>query len=240
MADPQPSGGVTCKIAEDHALITIARPPVNALDTQAVIAVQTAFLSAPKDMPIILTGTGSSFCAGVDTRAYNVYSPDEKADLILALTSMTAAILAHPAPVIAALNGHALGGGFIFMLACDVRIVSDSMKSRFGLTEARAGVPFPAGPLQVIRHEVAPGLLRRLTLTSETISASELLAHDLVDAISSSDDLLSNAIQMARETASQPAFEHVKQQMRGDLIETVAALAHSGEDPLAEMLRAQS
>lgn len=239
MAEHQSGGGVTCDTAEDHTLITIARPPVNALDTEAVLAVQTAFLSAPKDLPIILTGTGTSFCAGVDTRAYAVYSPDEKADLILAITRMSAAILAHPAPVIAAISGHALGGGLVLMLACDVRIVSDSPKSRFGLTEARAGVPFPAGALKIIQHEVAPGLLRRLTLTSETISAADLVRHDLADAAYAPDALLSEAIQLARDTATQPAFQGVKRQMRSGLIDAVAALAHSGEDPLAEMLRAQ-
>lgn len=240
MVESKPGDGVTCDMAEDHTLMTIARPPVNALDTEAVIAIEAAFLSAPKDLPIILTGTGNSFCAGVDTRAYSGYSPDEKAELILAITRMIAAILAHPAPVIAAVNGHALGGGLVFMLACDVRIVSDSTKSRFGLTEARAGVPFPAGALKVVQHEVAPAILRRLTLTSETIAASDLMAHDLADTICASDALLTKAIEIACDTASQPAFQDVKRQMRGDLVDAVAALAHSGEDSLAEMLRAQS
>lgn len=239
MTAHQPNDGVTCDMADDHTLITIARPPVNALDTKAVIATEAAFLSAPKNLPIILTGTGTSFCAGVDTRAYSGYSPDEKAELILAITRMIATILAHPAPVIAAVNGHALGGGLVFMLACDVRIVSDITKSRFGLTEARAGVPFPAGALKVVQNEVAPAVLRRLTLTSETISASDIMAHDLADAMCASDALLATALEIARDTASQPAFQEVKRQMRGDLIDAVAALAHSGEDSLAEMLRAQ-
>lgn len=232
-----PDTGIWTQTDGGQVVITIDRPPVNALDTYAITALREAFETALKDQPVILTGAGTAFSAGVDTRAFAGYSGEQKAEMVLAITQLTAAILAHPAPVVAAVNGHALGGGFVLMLACDVRIVATDPAARFGLTEARAGVPFPAGPLDIIRHEVAPGLLRRLTLTSETISSADLIAHDLADAACDLNGLLALAYERAAQTASQPAFAMVKQQMRGGLIERVVALANSGDDPLAKMLK---
>ncbi|MGG6549668.1 UNVERIFIED_CONTAM: enoyl-CoA hydratase/isomerase family protein, partial [Prevotella sp. 15_C9] len=77
---------------------------------------------------------------------------------------MVARLLAIETPVVAAINGHALGGGFVLMLACDYRLGADTAAAKLGMTEAQAGIPFPAGPLEVMRHELAPTLLRRLTL----------------------------------------------------------------------------
>jgi enoyl-CoA hydratase len=213
--------------------ITLDRPPVNAMDLPAIEALTAAFAMAAKAVPVILTGGGDVFSAGVDTKAFGSYAPADKAAMIRAITRMTAVILSHPAPVVAAVNGHALGGGFVLMLCADVRLVTSESAARFGLTEAKAGVPFPAGPLEIIRAEVEANLLRRLTLTSAVISAAELSAHGLADQLVAPPDLLETARRAALETAAQPAFGVVKRQVRSGLIQRVKALAESGDDPLA-------
>ncbi|MCA8900053.1 MAG: enoyl-CoA hydratase/isomerase family protein [Hyphomonas sp.] len=211
--------------------VTIDRPPVNALDLGTIRELTEAFSEAAPDAPIVLTGAGNVFSAGVDTKAFAGYAPAEKADMIGAITVMTAAILSHKAPVVAAVNGHALGGGFVLMLCADVRLVAARMEARFGLTEAKAGVPFPAGPLEIIRAELAPDVLRRLTLTSETISAETLLDLGIADRAIAPVDLLALARARARDMADQPAFATVKQQVRGALIARVKHLAVTGGDP---------
>jgi len=218
--------------------ITLDRPPVNALDHGAILALTAAFEGADEALPVILTGGGDAFSAGVDTRAFAGYAPAEKATMVRAITRMTASILAHPAPVIAAVNGHALGGGFVLMLCADVRLVSDKAGTRFGLTEAKAGVPFPAGPLEIIRAEIEPNLLRRLTLTSEVIGADILCASGIADRIIPAGRLPDASRKAAIETAAQLAFTIVKRQMRGALLQRVKALADSGEDPLASRFEA--
>lgn len=145
--------------------------------------------------------------------------------MIRAITAMTAAILSHPAPLVAAVNGHALGGGFVLMLCADVRLVAVRREARFGLTEAKAGVPFPSGPLEIIRHEMEPNLLRRLTLTSEVVNTDALLAAGIADKLVPLEDLAEIAREIALETAKQPAFTAVKQQVRGGLIAKVRRLA---------------
>ena len=151
--------------------------------------------------------------------------------MVLSITRMAAALLALPCPLVAAVNGHALGGGFVLMLCCDYRLVADDHALRLGLTEARAGVPFPAGPIAIMKHEMPEGLLRQMTLSSRVVSPQDLVQHGLVDALASKEQILENAIAAARDLASQPAFEVVKKQVRGGLAADVQALAVAGADP---------
>lgn len=224
---------VTTATTDETLLITIDRPPVNALDFEAVEALEQAFAAAAREAPrngVVLSGGGKVFCAGVDTRAFAGYSGERRHAMFRAITRMVARLLAIPAPVVAALNGHAMGGGFVLMLACDYRMAADVESAKFGVTEAQAGIAFPAGPLEVIRHELAPELLRRLTLTSAVVGARELLEARIVDELGRVEDLVSRSITCAARLAAQPGFRAVKQQIRGGLAQRVAALAAAGHD----------
>jgi enoyl-CoA hydratase len=148
-----------------------------------------------------------------------------------AITKMTAAILARQGPVIAALPGHAMGGGLVLALCCDYRIAADNPGAKFGLTEAKAGVPFQSGPAEIIRHEIPAPLLRRLTLTSAEVSARDLHLAGLIDALCESEHLLSRAEDIATQLAQQPGFETVKTQIRGALRERVIARCEAGDEP---------
>jgi enoyl-CoA hydratase len=149
---------------EEHtgvAVVCLARPPVNALDLSMIEELESIFAHLANAAPrigVVLTGAGNTFSAGVDTKAFVSYSREERRRMVLAITRMTAALLALPCPVIAAVNGHALGGGFVLMLCCDYRLVADEDALRLGLTEARAGVHFPAGPIAIMKHEMPEGL----------------------------------------------------------------------------------
>ena len=222
-------------------LITIDRPPVNALDLETIEALRKTFASVEADPPaggVVLTGAGErAFSAGVDTRAFAAYDAEQRRALVLEITRMTAALLAIACPVVAAVNGHALGGGFVLMLACDLRLAVHSESARFGLTEAQAGVPFPAGPAEIIRSELPPTLLRRWTLSSEMVDATALLDAEVVDGLCPSADLVATALARSAEFAAQPAFATVKRQVRGPLAGRVAALAaHNDDSFLASFL----
>ena len=229
---------VTSTPAGGALVLAIDRPPVNALDLATIEALRKSFTTlaaSPPKAGIVLTGAGTrAFSAGVDTKVFGGYDEDQRRALVLAITSMTAALLAIPCPVVAAVNGHALGGGFVLMLACDLRLAVDDESVRLGLTEAEAGVPFPAGPAEIIRSELPPTLLRRWTLTSSVMSPQTLLAENVVDALHPPGRLIDEALKAAAALAAQPAFATVKRQVRGALAQRVAALAARGDDPFAE------
>jgi enoyl-CoA hydratase len=222
---------------EEHtgvAVVSLARPPVNALDLPMIEELESTFArvaSATPRIGVVLTGAGNTFSAGVDTKAFASYGREERHRMVLSITRMAAALLALRCPLIAAVNGHALGGGFVLMLCCDYRLVVDDDALRLGLTEARAGVPYPAGPIAIMKHEMPEGLLRQMTLSSRVVSPQDLIQHRLVDALASKEHILENAIAAVRDLASQPAFEVVKKQVRGGLAAEVQALAVAGADP---------
>ena len=225
---------ITISTIDDTRLITIDRPPVNALDLDGILALEQAFALAARDAPrngMVLSGGGQMFSAGVDTRAFAAYTREQRHAMVHAITAMVARLLEIPVPVVAAINGHALGGGFVLMLGCDHRIATDADSAKFGMTEAQAGIPFPAGPLEIMRHELAPELLRRLTLTSAVLDGRELRDAGVLDELCPHDELSSRAVAMAKRMAAQPAFRAVKQQIRGGLRERLTALAAKRQDP---------
>lgn len=228
---------ISISVSDGTALVTMDRAPVNALDIDTIIDLEGAFSSLVQSPPtagVVLVGRGSVFSAGVDTRAFGSYDRERRKQMVLAITRMTSALLAIPVPVVAAVNGHALGGGFVLMLACDCRLASDADTIKLGMTEAQAGIPFPAGPMEIVRHELGPELLRRMTLASTVMTSKELHGLAVVDELSPTTDLTAIALRRAKTLAAQPGFHAVKQQIRGALAARVAALAASGQEPYIE------
>jgi enoyl-CoA hydratase len=220
--------------AEGVRTILMARPPVNALDLPAIEDLRAAFLESAGVKAVVLSGEGSAFSAGVDVRAFSGYDAAMRRELALAITRMTSAILSLPVPLVAAVNGHALGGGFVLMLCADWRIASTDAPLRLGMPEAQAGVPFPAGPAEIIRHELPAPLLRALALSSMTMDQQALHDAGVIDGLVPADSLRAAACAAALRLASQPAFAVVKRQVRGGLAARVAALAEAGADPFLD------
>ncbi|WP_300396623.1 enoyl-CoA hydratase/isomerase family protein [Henriciella sp.] len=210
--------------------LTLLRPPVNAIDLEMVESVTRIVEETKPDHPIVLTGKGKSFSAGIDTTVFAAYSKDQRRDMVLGITRMVRALVCHPAPVVAAINGHALGGGLVLALTADYR-VAGAPDAKFGLTEAKAGVPFPIGAVEVIRHEIPAPLLRNLTLTSRIVDQDALLEAGLIDQISQPDNVLIAASQALHVLKGQPGFQAVKRQVRGLLQARLTALVEKGNDP---------
>ncbi|OQW74761.1 MAG: hypothetical protein BVN32_12470 [Proteobacteria bacterium ST_bin14] len=208
--------------------VTLRRHPMNTLNLDAVKRLSALFENHPSDLPLVLEGSEGVFSAGVDAKQFMGYDRAQRIEMARAITRMTGHLLRIPAPVVAAISGHALGGGLVLALCCDYRIATNAERAKFGLFEAKAGIAFPDGPAHIVQSELPPTLLRQLTLSSRSVSAEELMRHAVFDETADPDRVTALARDRARELAGQPGYRAVKAQMRGALAARVNQLATEG------------
>jgi enoyl-CoA hydratase len=195
-------------------VLALDRPPVNALETSFVRDLATTLEAESREaQALVLTGTGKAFSAGVDTKAAATLDREGQQAGVEAINSLVMTLFGLPLPVVAAVNGHALGGGLIVPLACDV-LVATRADCKLGLTEVVAGVPFPAAPLTVCRHRLSAPAYNNLCLTGRVIGPEEALALGVVDELAAPQRLVERASEVAAELAGHPAYAGVKDQVR--------------------------
>lgn len=187
-------------------VLKLAHGKVSAMDIElgeAFIAEMKAAMD-PSVKAVIVTGTGSSFSAGVDLFRVLKDGPEYGRRFLPVLDELLRAALTLPKPVVAAINGHAIAGGCILAAACDHRIMTEGT-GRIGIPELAVGVPFPALPLQIMSARLNDGALRDLVYTGRTVQIDEAKALGLIDEKCPSGMLLDRATEVARKLASIPA-----------------------------------
>ena len=138
-----------------------------------------------------------------------------------------------PRPVVCAVNGHAIAGGLILALCGDHRIGSGVGK--LGLTELRAGIPYPVAAMAIVRAELAPPAVRVLAMRAELVdSGPEAVELGLLDELAEPDALLDRALEVAHGFAALPraAYARVKEQLRGETVAALTRVVEEGTDPM--------
>jgi 3-hydroxypropionyl-coenzyme A dehydratase len=171
---------------EDVAILKINRPEVlNALDKEVAAELYTAIDNAGADdkiKVIIITGAGErSFCAGGDIRYVANIDPIEAERYATFMHCLLNKMENLEKPVIAAINGYALGGGCQLALACDIRIASSNAK--IGQTEVTIGVPPGWGGTQRLSRIAGPAKAKELIYTGKMITAKEAEGIGLVNKV---------------------------------------------------------
>src|SRR4029453_17387931 len=117
----------------------------------------------------------------------------------------------HPAPVVAAINGHAIAGGCVLAMAADVRLMSSGL---IGLSEVAVGVPFPVAALEICRYSMGPSVTRAV-LQADNIDVRSAAERGWIDDVVAPDDLLTRAIGIARQLGQHPptAYAAMKEQL---------------------------
>jgi 3-hydroxypropionyl-coenzyme A dehydratase len=199
---------------KDIAIIKINRPEVlNALNKEVMSELSAAIDIVGADGKIkvlIITGTGErSFCAGADIRYVVNIDPIEAERYATFIHTLLNKIENLEKPVIAAINGYALGGGCELALACDIRIASSNAK--IGQTEATIGIPPGWGGTQRLLRIVGPAKTKELIYTGKMITAEEAERIGLVNRLVSltPEEKLSAA---ERTTAATTASKEEQQQ----------------------------
>lgn len=187
---------------QDHvALVTLNRPPVNALNRAMRREIVAIFdeISARDDIRCaVLTGQGSIFCAGADLK--DRPDADIPGDFLEhnRITRETGnAIRECAKPVIAAINGAALGAGFGLAAACDILYASEN--ATVGMPEINVGL---AGGASMLKTVFGRSTLRRMFFTGQRLTAHELLQRNVIEQVLPAQELLPVTMALAREIAS--------------------------------------
>jgi enoyl-CoA hydratase len=215
-------------------IVRLNRPPMNALNFDLVRALSRAVedaLNDPSCDVIVLTGLPGVFSAGIDTREVPGYDAARRGDMLRAINAMVRALYGSPKPVIAAISGHMLGGAFVLALACDVRLAAAGAY-KLGLTESAAGIPFPAGPLTVVRAELSPAQQRVLALGAVTNGPESAAFDGIIDQVVDAPLLVDTALAEARRLSALPGFARVKRQLRGATLERLTQIVERDDEPL--------
>ena len=217
------------------AILRLDRPPVNALELglAAEMGRRLTEVEASDAGAIVLTGAGACFSAGLDLKVVPRYGREEQRAMVAAANRLLARLYACPRPVVAAINGHAIAGGFVIALACDYRVAVES-GCKLGLTEARAGIPFPAAAMTILRAELAPAPARRLTLYARNVDPATALACGAVDELAPAARVRERALEVARDMAAIPreTYTRIKHQLRADVMARLGEIDARGADPL--------
>jgi enoyl-CoA hydratase/carnithine racemase len=145
---------------------------------------------------VIITGAGQkAFCAGADLKERTTYTELQVKQFIYTIRNLFTDIEYLNKPVIAAVNGIALGGGTELALACDIRIAS--MTASMGLTETRLAIIPGAGGTQRLPRLIGPGKAKELIFTGRRVDAQEALQIRLVNRICEPESLLEDCLKMA-------------------------------------------
>lgn len=223
---------VLTEIKDSCGLITVNRPEVmNALSKATIDGLKEAFRHFRRDDRVgvvILTGAGEkAFIAGADIHEMAPLGPAEAVEFSRKGQDLTLFIESFPKPVIAAVNGYALGGGCEIALACHIRIASEDAK--FGQPEVNIGIIPGWGGTQRLPRLVGRGKAVEMITSGEMISAQEAKEWGLVNYVVSSGAVIEKSMQMA-ESILKRSPEAVKLSL--DAIRTGAetglanALAH--------------
>ena len=192
------------KVAVDDyiATVTMDRPPVNAQNAQfrqEIMEVFDSFNDRDDVRVAILTGAGKVFCAGADIkeRAGIIRAPGDYARHNRTAREYANCIRECAVPVIAAVNGAALGAGFGVMAACDIMLACD--EAQFGMPEIDVGL---AGGAAMLSHLVGKSRGRRIIFTGERFSAQELYRLGVIECCVPRAALMEEALKIARTIAA--------------------------------------
>jgi enoyl-CoA hydratase len=202
--------------------IRLARGKGNALNVDLVTALADALdrLEKSPARAGIITGQGSVFGAGVDLMALVEGGPEYIRHFVPHMARLFDRLMTFPKPLVAAVNGHAIAGGAIIMMACDQRLLARGT-ARVGLTEVLVGVIFPARALEIVRFVTPPQHFQTVICTGRTWLPEDAFARGLVDELVEPDRLLDRAREVANEMGaiSPGVFATTKLAVRRPLIE---------------------
>ena len=218
--------------------VTLNRPDkLNALSRQLMseIVELGAWLKLREDIRVvILSGAGRSFSAGFDLNDFSSASAGESPRIAADLGRLaTNALTDVPQLTIAAVHGHCVGGGVVFVAACDLRVATT--ETTFIIPEVDLGIPLAWGGIPRLVREIGPALTKELVLTCSPFDAAEAKSIGFINRVVAPEDLDTTVSELAENLASKTLYSlHSTKQQVNAVMEEIAGTGRSAGD--ADML----
>jgi enoyl-CoA hydratase len=166
----------------DVRTLTIDGPGKNALSS-AVMTDVIRQVKAAAGQPLLVTGAGDSFCAGLNLKEVASLDATGMTRFLGLLDDMIDALFAHDGPMVACVDGHAIAGGCVIAMCADLRVAADDPKVRIGLNEVALGLEFPPKIMKLARYRLSPHQVERALLEAALYEPRRALELGFVDEV---------------------------------------------------------
>src|SRR5437867_1496152 len=198
--------------------LTIAGSGKNALGSSVMEDLLQRLRSAG-DRPLLLAGAGDAFSAGLNLKEVATLDPPGMERFLLLLDDLVDALFGYPGPMVACVNGHAIAGGCILVLCCDLRVAADDPALRIGLNEVPLGLEFPPKLLALVQRRVPRRSLERVALEGALHDPRSALQLGLVDEVASDAHAAARAALVRLATSPRAEYVATKQALRRGVLD---------------------
>lgn len=210
------SGGVEARDEGSVRILTLTRPPGNALGRETLAALSAGIEAASADSKVralvLASGLPKYFSSGLDIAEIMQLPPERRHEVFEAMLGAYRGLLSSPKPVVGALSGAAILGGWIVAMGCDWRVLAEE-SGKVALSEVRLGLtPTPALVSRLAHLSRDPRVVKEMVLRGKTLRAAEAFEAGLVDELAPEAEVAARAVSLARKLAkSAPAaFARIK------------------------------
>lgn len=198
----------------DYATLTISGPGPNAISHDTIKRLRDE-LAAAGSKPIVLTGAGAAFSAGLDLKSLATMSAEGFGDFLEDLEGFGRDIFLHPAPTVARIQGHCVAGGYLLAATCERRIVRNDDRIRFGLPAVRLGLQYPPVLLRAVQYTIPREHWEEVLLGAVQVGAVRAHAMGMIDELV--EDVDARSLEWLESRASLPAeaYGATKMSIRG-------------------------
>jgi enoyl-CoA hydratase len=195
-------------------IIRMQHPAKNALGSDLMGFLEEELLRAGSE-PILLTGTGDAFSAGLDLKEVASLDTAGMERFLRRMDALALRLFHHPAPTVACVNGHAIAGGCVMTMCCDWRIAGRNPKTKIGVNEVAIGACFPPAILKLMAWRLSPHVRERVMLGAGLFDVDGALAMGLVDEVADDAEAAATARLQALSAHPRSTYALTKANLRG-------------------------
>ena len=196
-----------------YATLTISGPGPNAISHDTVRRLRDELASAGS-RPIMLTGAGDVFSAGLDLNALATMSAEGFGDFLEDLEALGRDLFLHPAPTVAKIQGHCVAGGYLLAATCERRVVRNDDRIRFGLPAVKLGLQYPPVLLRAVQYTVPREHWEEVLLGAVRVGAERALQMGMIEELVDDVDARAAEWLEARASLPQEAYAATKRSIR--------------------------